>query len=59
MSVPFPEPTVPAGSEAEVFTRYLDYFRDRAAAKLRRCPPASCGAPGSRPAGPRSSCWDT
>ena len=38
MSVPFPEPTVPAGSEAEVFTRYLAYFRDRVAAKLRALP---------------------
>jgi len=25
--VPFPEPTAPAGSRAEVFLRYLDYFR--------------------------------
>jgi hypothetical protein len=31
MTVPFPEPTAPAGSRAEVFNRYLDYFRDRLA----------------------------
>jgi uncharacterized damage-inducible protein DinB len=38
MSVPFPDPTAAAGSRAEVFTRYLDYFRDRLAAKLRALP---------------------
>ncbi|HVT66553.1 MAG TPA: DinB family protein [Trebonia sp.] len=38
MTVPFPEPTTPASSRAEVFTRYLDYFRDRLAAKLRGLP---------------------
>ena len=38
MSVPFPEPTTPAGSRAEMFLRYLDYFRDRLAAKLRELP---------------------
>ena len=38
MTVPFPEPTAPAGSRAEVFLRYLDYFRDRLAAKLRELP---------------------
>ena len=40
MTVPFPEPTVPAQSRAEVFNRYLDYFRNRLAAKLRALPPA-------------------
>jgi uncharacterized damage-inducible protein DinB len=30
----FPEPTVPAASRAEVFLRYLDYFRDRVLAKV-------------------------
>jgi len=35
MTIPFPEPTAPAGSRAEVFSRYLEYFRDRLAAKLR------------------------
>jgi uncharacterized damage-inducible protein DinB len=38
MSVPFPEPTTPAGSRPEVFLWYLDYFRDRVAAKLRELP---------------------
>jgi uncharacterized damage-inducible protein DinB len=38
MTVPFPEPTAPAGSRAEVFLRYLDFFRDRLAAKLRALP---------------------
>ena len=38
MTVPFPEPTAPAGSRAEVFSRYLEYFRDRLAAKLRGLP---------------------
>ena len=38
MTVPFPEPTAPAGSRAEVFNRYLAYFRDRLAAKLRGLP---------------------
>jgi uncharacterized damage-inducible protein DinB len=38
MTVPFPEPTAPAGSRAEVFNRYLEYFRDRLAAKLRGLP---------------------
>jgi uncharacterized damage-inducible protein DinB len=39
MTVPFPEPTTPAGSRAEVFTRYLAFFRDRLAAKLRELSP--------------------
>jgi uncharacterized damage-inducible protein DinB len=38
MTVPFPEPTAPACSRAEVFNRYLDFFRDRLAAKLRLLP---------------------
>jgi uncharacterized damage-inducible protein DinB len=38
MTVPFPEPTAPAGSRAEVFNRYLDYFRDRLAVQLRALP---------------------
>lgn len=29
MSTPFPEPTQPASSSAEVLLRYLDYFRDQ------------------------------
>src|ERR1700721_1031841 len=40
ISVPFPEPTAPAGSRAEVFLRYLDYFRSRLAAKLESLPAA-------------------
>lgn len=38
MSVPFPEPTTPASSRTAVFLWYLDYFRDRVAAKLRELP---------------------
>jgi uncharacterized damage-inducible protein DinB len=38
--VTFPEPTVPAGSRAEVFLRYLDYFRSRSAAKIGALPEA-------------------
>ena len=40
ISVPFPEPTAPAGSPAEVFLRYLDFFRSRLAAKLESLPAA-------------------
>lgn len=36
--VPFPEPTAPAGSRAEVFQRYLDYYRSRLVAKLAALP---------------------
>jgi uncharacterized damage-inducible protein DinB len=39
MSIPFPEPTTVAGSRAEVFARYLAFFRARLAAKLRELPP--------------------
>jgi uncharacterized damage-inducible protein DinB len=38
MPIPFPEPTVPAGSRAEVLTLYLDFFRERAAGKVRELP---------------------
>jgi uncharacterized damage-inducible protein DinB len=38
MSVAFPSPTDPAGSRSEVFTRYLEFFRDRLAAKARELP---------------------
>ena len=44
MCVPFPEPTDPVGSRAEVFLRYLDYFRSRLAAKLRTLPAAELRA---------------
>jgi uncharacterized damage-inducible protein DinB len=40
MTVPFPEPTAPAGSRTEVFLRYLGFFRDRVEAKLRSLPEA-------------------
>jgi uncharacterized damage-inducible protein DinB len=36
----FPEATRPAPSRAEVFLRYLDYFRSRLAAKLEALPAA-------------------
>lgn len=35
MSVPFPEPTEPRGSRAEVFLGYLDYFRSVLVDKLQ------------------------
>ena len=38
--MPFPEPTAPVGSRAEVLLRYLDYFRSRLAAKLESLPAA-------------------
>jgi uncharacterized damage-inducible protein DinB len=40
MSLPFPEPTAPASSRAEVFLRYLDYFRSCLVAKLEALPAA-------------------
>jgi uncharacterized damage-inducible protein DinB len=38
MSVPFPEPTAPVATRAEVFLGYLDYFRDRLVSKLAVLP---------------------
>ena len=38
MSIPFPEPTDPAASRAEVLARYLGYFRAQLAVKLRGLP---------------------
>lgn len=38
VSVPFPEPTAPAASRAEVFLRYLDFFRSRLVSKLEGLP---------------------
>jgi uncharacterized damage-inducible protein DinB len=38
MSVPFPEPTTPAPSRAEVFLTYLDYFRSQLVDKLQNLP---------------------
>lgn len=40
MSLPFPEPTAPAGSRAEVLLRYLDYFRSALVNKLEGLPEA-------------------
>lgn len=37
--VAFPEPTAPADSRAELFLRYLDYFRSRLVSKLAGLPP--------------------
>jgi uncharacterized damage-inducible protein DinB len=34
----FPEPTVPASSRAEVFLRYLDFFRDRLIGRIEGLP---------------------
>jgi uncharacterized damage-inducible protein DinB len=39
VSLPFPEPTDPASSRAEVFLRYLDFFRDRLVGKVSGLPP--------------------
>ncbi len=36
--VSFPAPTKPAGSRAEVFATYLDYFRSRLVSKLYAMP---------------------
>jgi uncharacterized damage-inducible protein DinB len=44
MTVAFPEPTAPASSRAEVFGRYLDYFRATLAAKLAQLPDAELRA---------------
>lgn len=41
MSGPFPSPTVPAGGRAEVFLRYLDYFRESTVAKTVALPEAA------------------
>jgi uncharacterized damage-inducible protein DinB len=36
--VEFPEPTIPAADRAEVFLRYLDYFRETVLAKVTALP---------------------
>jgi hypothetical protein len=36
--IAFPEPTTPASSRAEVFLRYLDYFRSRLISKVASLP---------------------
>ncbi len=38
MTVPFPEPTMPIASRAEVLLTYLDYFRSRLVGKLASMP---------------------
>lgn len=38
VSVPFPEPTVPLQSRADVFVGYLDYFRSRVVSKIEGLP---------------------
>ncbi len=38
MTIPFPSPTEPTASEAEVFTRYLDFFRSTLIRKLESLP---------------------
>ncbi|MGW1678825.1 mycothiol transferase [Saccharopolyspora sp. NPDC002376] len=38
MTMPFPEPTTPAASRAEVFTNYLDFFRSRVIDKVQGLP---------------------
>ena len=40
VSTPFPEATTPAASRAEVFLRYLDFFRSRLVSKLQMLPDA-------------------
>lgn len=38
MTQPFPEPTLPADSRAEVLVRYLDYFRSRLIERIEQLP---------------------
>lgn len=38
VSVPFPDPSVPVQSRAEVFVGYLDYFRSRVISKVEALP---------------------
>jgi uncharacterized damage-inducible protein DinB len=38
MSLPFPSPTIPAAGRAEVFVRYLDYFRENLIDKVAALP---------------------
>jgi uncharacterized damage-inducible protein DinB len=38
VSLPFPEPSIPLSSRAEVFLGYLDYFRSRLVSKLEALP---------------------
>ena len=43
MSLPFPSPTTPAASRAEVFLRYLDYFRSQLISKIEGLPGSEAG----------------
>jgi uncharacterized damage-inducible protein DinB len=43
MSMPFPSPTAPAAERAEVFLRYLDYFRETVVAKTLTLPEDEAG----------------
>jgi len=38
VTLPFPSPTVPASGQAEVFLRYLDYFRESVLSKVSALP---------------------
>ncbi|BEL12264.1 DinB family protein [Actinoplanes sichuanensis] len=38
MTIEFPSPTIPAANRAEVFTRYLDYFRETLLVKTAALP---------------------
>ena len=38
VSIPFPEPTIPVPSRADVFLGYLDYFRSQLISKLEGLP---------------------
>jgi hypothetical protein len=38
VSIPFPEPTTPVPSRAEIFLGYLDYFRSQLVSKLDGLP---------------------
>jgi uncharacterized damage-inducible protein DinB len=41
MTIPFPSPTVPMASRADVFSGYLDFFRSRLISKLESMPAAA------------------
>jgi uncharacterized damage-inducible protein DinB len=44
MTMPFPSPTIPIATRAQVFTGYLDYFRSRLISKVRSLPPEALRA---------------
>jgi uncharacterized damage-inducible protein DinB len=39
MTTPFPSPSIPVATRAEVFSGYLDYFRARLVSRLQSLPP--------------------